>query len=353
MRLIVTALLLAFLMPICASAEVSMPDLSALEDEGIITDEQANGAQVINITDKLFEGIGIGLSNGIKGALPMLGLVVASLVLSAIADAFADGESLQTAFNLLSALAVTASVYPYCVSLMDYIAQSANTLSQVLTAVTAGCTTLYVLQGATFAASVNASSMYLLGTMLEIIGGGVLMPFLQASLALAISGTLPGVCDLSPINRFVKNTLTTVMAFVFTIYGFANYIQTAIATAADSYAYRTLRFTTGVSIPVIGNMLGEASRTVAGSISVIKSAVGSAGIAAVAILLLPPIITVWCYRLCLSIASTVAGLLGCERQKRFLSDVSGIFGVLFALVVGMALVIVITLSMFIRMEVSG
>lgn len=347
--------LLLFVFALKPSAfEVSMPDLSDLADESILTDEEASGESAVSITDKLWSALTGGVKHGLKGALPLLAAAVAVLALSsAVLPIIKDEQgSVSAACSLISLLALTAAVYPSCVAVMKYIAECAACLANVMTAVASACTTLYVLEGAAAAASVNASSMLLMGTVLQVISSGALMPFMQSALALAVAGALPGVSDLSGISKFVKNTLTTVMAFVFTLYGFANYLQTSVATSADSYAYRTMRFSAGVMIPVIGNMLGEASRTVSGSIAVMKATVGSAGVAAVSALLLPPVLTVLLYRLALNMASAVAGILGCEREKRFLSDVSGIFGVLFALVSGIAITEVITLAMFIRMGIT-
>lgn len=336
--------------------DVSAPDLSDLTDMGIIDEAESKGEASINITDRLLETLSGGISAALKNVLPSFAAIIAVLVLSGMMSAFVSdtvNAQISTAYSLISVLAVTLAVYPQCVKVMDYIAECADCLAKVMTAVSSGCMTLYILEGSAAAASVSAASMSVLGTALSVISSGALMPFMQASLALAVSGSLPGVTDLSPVSRFIKNTLTTAMAFLFTLYGFANYIQTAVAVSSDSYAYRTARFSAGVMIPVIGNMLGEASRTVSGSIAVMKATVGSAGIVAVFALLLPPLLTVLCYRIMLSMASVAAGLLGCEREKRFLCDVSGIFGILFALVAGIALTALITLAMFIRMGVSA
>ncbi len=353
----ICVLLITFLLPLTASAyDVSAPDLSELTDQGIIDESEASGETSINITDKLVGALSNGCVTALKSALPAFALTVTLLVLSGTVSAFVSGiENAQakTAYSLISVLVITLAVYPGCVAVMNYIAESADCLAKVMTAVSSGCMTLYILEGSAAAASTSAASMSVLGTVLSAISSGALMPFMQAALALAVSGALPGVTDLSPISRFIKNALTTIMAFLFTLYGFANYIQTAIAISSDSYAYRTVRFSAGVMIPVIGNMLGEASRTVSGSISVMKSTVGSAGVAAVLTLLLPPMLTVLCYRIMLGFTAVIAGLLGCEREKRFLSDAAGIFGVLFALVAGIAITALITLAMFIRMGVSA
>ncbi len=343
-------------LPVDAKAsEISSPDLGDLADNELITDAEANGTEAINIADKLIESLSSGISAALKSVLPSFASILAVLTLSGLLAAFVDGKSEQinAAYSFLSILSLELIVYPQCAMLMNYVSKCADLLSKVSVSVAAGCTTLYILDGCASAAAVNAASMSLLGTALEVIASGALMPFMHSALALSMAGALPGVTDLSPISKFIKNTITTVMAFVFTIYGFANYVQTAIATAADGYAYRTIRFSAGVMIPVIGNMLGEASRTVSGSIAVMRATVGSAGIAAVIATLLPPVIMVLCYRIVLSLSAVAAGLLGCERERRFLSDLSGMISVLFALVSGVALTAVITLAMFIRMGNQG
>jgi len=139
---------------------------------------------------------------------------------------------------------------------------------------------------------------------------------------------------------------------MFSIFGFTMYLQTVIASSADNYAYRSVRFASGVFIPVIGNMLGDASRTVLGSIGVIKSVVGAIGVTAVLSVVIPPLVLVLLYKFALLGCAILSRVLGCERESRFLYELNGIMNVLMALVIGVAVVLITAIAVFIRTGVT-
>jgi hypothetical protein len=79
-------------------------------------------------------------------------------------------------------------------------------------------------------------------------------------------------------------------------------------------------------IPGIGGAVGDTVRTLAGSVSYIKNVVGVGGIALIVVLTLPTLISLLLSRLVLLVTSTVAGMLGCSREGRLLSELGNIYG---------------------------
>ena len=73
--------------------------------------------------------------------------------------------------------------------------------------------------------------------------------------------------------------------------------QTIIAAAADNYIYRTVKFASGVFIPVIEILSRRQSRVSGGG--VVKSTTEAVGLVTVMSLVLPPVIYVMCIS-CLS-----------------------------------------------------
>ena len=163
---------------------------------------------------------------------------------------------------------------------------------------------------------------------------------------------MPNGVSLQSIITLVKNTVTTLLAFAFTMFSAVLYFQTAITASADNLAYRSIRFASGVFIPVIGSVIGDASRTVNASIATVKSTVGYVGVAALAILLLPPIITAILYKFVVLLAAMAARILGCDRESRLLYDISSLLSVLMSTVIGVSAVFLISVAIFIKTGVS-
>ena len=165
-------------------------------------------------------------------------------------------------------------------------------------------------------------------------------------------GAIPGSVNLSSVNALVKNTATTVMAFVFTLLGFTLYLQTTVASASDNFVTRSVKFASGVFVPVIGNMLGDASRTVIASVSVIKGSVGTIGMVMILSAVLPPLLIVMLYKLMLLVCSICAKALSCERESALLYDIGSVLGVLMALIAGAGVICIIAMAVFIKTGVT-
>ncbi len=335
-------------------AEVSVPDLSGIADEGIITEEEASGKSDISLWDKLMSGLSDGLTLGIPLALKLLGLSAGVLVMSSSLRSASSlsSSNISGAVTLVSSLSLCIAVYPTCLKVFSMVAAYIKTLSQLMTGLTGAVTAAYVMGGNVSVASTNAASMYLLGNIIDVISSGALMPFLSCAVGISLAGAVPDCADLTHVSAFLRGTVNTVMAFVFTVFSFAVFMQNSVAAAGDTLAYRTARFASGTFIPVIGAMIGDASRTVAGSISAIKGTVGLAGTSVVIAVMLPPIIASLCCRMTLHLSSALASVLGCSHESRFLSELSGLMGIIFALCTGISAVMLINLAMFIKMEVT-
>ena len=83
-------------------------------------------------------------------------------------------------------------------------------------------------------------------------------------------------------------------------------IKTAVASRADAIGLRSVRFAINSVVPVIGGAISEGLLSIQAYSSLIKSSVGVAGIAAVALVFLPAIIEVAFWRLFLNICSVVS-----------------------------------------------
>ena len=188
-------------------------------------------------------------------------------------------------------MALSGILYTALKTLFEMTRQAFLNLSVFLTSFLPVTASLYTMTGNTATAAAGTSMMLLFNTAVVALAERFLFPLLQVCFALSLVSAVPNGVSLQSIITLVKNTVTTLLAFAFTMFSAVLYFQTAITASADNLAYRSIRFASGVFIPVIGSVIGDASRTVNASIATVKSTVGYVGVAALAILLLPPIIT--------------------------------------------------------------
>lgn len=316
----------------------------------IITDAGGNtdGYETQSLISHAFSLIFGAFSETGKSVLGHCAAILALCVTAGLINTFKHSfPVLGDAGEYISILLLSGTVFSAVNSITKFVAQATLRFSEYLLTLLPVMTSMYVYGGSTGAAVSNATSINLFCTVITVICNTVLAPLVNICLLLALTSALPGCSSVQPISGGVKNLAATLTAFVFSVLGFAVSLQTVVSAAGDSYATRTIRFASGVFIPVIGNMVGEASRTVISAVAKAKSVIGLGGIAAVMTIVIPPVITVMLYKIGILLCAAAARILGCEKEAAFLYDINGIFGLLFAVMLGSAMVGLLAITVFV------
>lgn len=360
-RIIIILLVLFFLRPINVYAYTdegtqSIADAAGADEfeSGYLTQDELSGDKSINIFEKVISIISDSLKDNGASIIKSFGLVMCMIVLCCVMHAmkFGGSEALDTAVGYISVLVLSGVTYSVLYNLFVFVIAAMESLTMVMTSLMPVMASLYAFGGTTAASAASASGLTVFLTVLSAVCTKVVLPLLQIAFALSLAGAMPNSINLSSVTTLVKNTATTLMAFIFTVLGFVLYLQTVIASASDNFFARSVRFASGVFVPVIGAMLGDASRTVIASVSVIKGTVGAVGTVLILSVVIPPFLITVLYKLMLLLCSIAAKALGCERESALLYDLGGILGVILALVAGAGAVCIIAMAVFIRVGIN-
>lgn len=323
-----------------------------LENE-FLDSKEISGDKSINVFEKTFLIISETFSENGRSVIGSYGAVLGVLVLCCVMSAMKfGGDTLDSAIGYISVLALSGICYSILYNLFVFVIASMQALMIAISSMMPIMAGLYVMGGSVGAGAASSASLTLFLSMLSMICTKIILPLLQISFALCITSAMPQSVNLSSVTNLVKNTATTVMAFIFTLLGFALFLQTAVGASGDTFIARSVRFASGTFVPVIGGMLGDAVRTVIGSVSVIKGTVGVVGVVIVLSVVIPPLVVVMLHKLLLTGCSIVAKVMGCERESALLCDLGGVLGFLFALVIGSGVVAIIAFAVFIKTGVA-
>ncbi|MBQ5649775.1 MAG: hypothetical protein IIV03_06525, partial [Clostridia bacterium] len=199
-------------------------------------------------------------------------------------------------------------------------------------------------------AAYASSGAYMLTVIIEQIFAEVLLPVCKLLLALSLTSSLSPL-DLSGVIKVIKNVFSTALAFLMMLNSAIYSLGNHIAAANDGLAMRTVRFAAGSFIPVVGGAVGEAMRTVAGSLSVIKAGVGWVCCAAVIFVLLPPIVSILLYRTAIELAGAAARTCSLGTEARLLEGAVAVCNLLAALTAAAAVLFVLGVTLFIKTAV--
>ncbi len=315
-----------------------------------IEKDELSGDKSINLFQKTLSIITDSVNGNGGIALRSFGSILGVLVLCCIMGAmkFGDNPALDNMGSYISVLVLSGVTYSVLYNLFVFVIASMETLSLWISSFSAVTGALYVMGGTASTGVASASALTLFLSVISIICTKVILPFSKIAFALSLSGALPNSINLSSVTNLIKNCATYLLTFIFSILSFVLVIQTSIASASDSFVTRSVKFASGTFVPIIGNMLGEASRTVLASVSVIKGTVGAVGTVSILSIILPSVITVILHKLALLVCGIIAKALGCEKESLLLYELCGILNILLALVIGAGVVSLLAMAIFIR-----
>ncbi len=357
---VLLAFLILLFLPLEASAweedtvESDLADFS-LEENSYLTDEEMEGEKGIFFPEKLYAIFKDAFTGGIKSVTVGFSVTVSLIVIASLfksAKSLSDNSALNTAYDFFTVLLISASTYSVAAQVFETSKKSLDGLTAYFASLMPIMTALQISGGNSAAASSSASTLLLFISTVEIISDKVLLTLLGIAFALAIISALPSSVNLGAVSSLIKNTVSVLLAFLFSMFGFIMVFQTAVAAAADNAAIRSLKFASGVFIPVIGNMLGENIKSVITAVGTVKATVGAIGAVTVFSIILPPIIYTVLYKLSILLCAILAKVLGLDKESSFLYEINSLFNILVAIMCGIGVLFIISVAVFAKTGVS-
>lgn len=362
MRLVMTVLvMLCLLVPVSAEDAVLYGtadfDTDAILDalpeevrrtlpEGIF---EADGFAERFSADYFFRLIGDAVKAALSPAWSMtattLGLVLIAAALTALRSVV-RADALASLFEFVSGLCILLTVYTRTAELFRLVSLYLTQLSGIVTAMVPVMIAIGTAGGNLSASTVSAGSMMMGLAFVETLAAHGLFPVLQLCFGMTAASGIGGGMKLSGITNLVRGTFTWILGLIAAVISAVMSFQNAIASRADSLSMRAVRFAASKAVPVVGGIASDAVGAVAESLSLVRSVVGTAGIILIAVLTLPVLINVLLSRLGVSVTQTAAEILGLDRERALLSELTGLLGFLAAVCVIAALMFVYALALF-------
>ena len=256
-------------------------------------------------------------------------------------------EGVADVFDMICNASLSLCVFSITVSAFDVVEKYLSTVSDFSMALTPILGGVCISEGKINEGTVMGVGLSVFVSVCQSFMSGFLIPLLKVIYSFTIFTSFTGdTFDLSGILSFLKKLFSISLGFVTTLFLSVLSYQNIIATRSDMLLSKTVRFSLGNIIPVIGGSLAEALKTVSGAFTLIRASVGSVGVGVVLFITLSSVVMLIVDRLILSFLSGVCSLLGVKKQGRYLSDLSTFYASLSALVLCSSLMLIILLSIF-------
>ena len=285
------------------------------------------------------------LGPALRSFSTLMGLIVAASAIGALKGAL-KSEQLTAVFDFASGLCLMLAMYGTVVGLFELTESYLSALSGVMDSLLPVLTAVAAAGGNLSSAAVSSGGLLIGLDLIEKLASRGLMPVLQLCFGIAMASGMNGGLELSGVSKLIRGCFSWGLGLGAAAISAVMSFQTTIAAKADSLSMRAVRFAASSAVPVAGGIAADAVRTVAGSLSLVRSTVGWAGVVIIALMTLPPLLRVLLTRLGVVCAETAAGILGLNRERSILSEISGLLGMLTAVCVISALMLVYALAVF-------
>ena len=184
-----------------------------------------------------------------------------------------------------------------------------------------------------------------------LLSGGIsslLVPLVYLYLGFSIAGNLFPQVLIKNIQKFLKWLITWILKTL--LYIFTGYISITgvVGGATDAAVLKATKLTISGMIPVVGNILSDASEAVLVSAGLMKNAAGIYGLLTIIALWIGPFLQIGVQYLMLNITSGICEIFGTKQMTEIIKDFSSAMGLLLAMTGAVCMIFVISTICFMK-----
>lgn len=267
---------------------------------------------------------------GIQKCIPTLALICGIIIIGALCRTV--GNSLTGAPNrivgMCTEICVFSSVCAVSIRSLETVSTYFENLRSVMLSFLSLSGVLYAIGGNFSAAASSTAGLTVTLSICEFICTYTVIPIFCICLCMALITSLEPNAGVLGLCSSIKKWYNTLLSFLMMIITTALSAGTFVSARADNAAMRGAKFVAGNFIPVSGGAVSSSLGTLASSVELIRTSVGTIGVIVIILLILPVILELIFMRMVFGFCSFIAGLSGCSGEKKLLDELSSLYGYL-------------------------
>ncbi len=289
-----------------------------------------------------------------EGPLKLLCSLCGVVLLCALAESLAESGQAGRLKGVFSVVGVLCGAGIAAAAVGGVLDEALGTLSAAanfcLVFIPAFTGLAAVLGHVSTAAAVN--SVVLAATQLfSQLAVNFLAPMCGTILGISAAGAANPQMKLDKLGEVVKKFVTWGITLIMTVFMGVLSAQTLVASSADNAAIKAAKFVVSQGVPIVGGTISDSVNMFSGSISVLKGSVGTYGIAAAAVIILPVLVNLVCYRLALFGAETAAEIFGLKELAALFKSCCSVMSIILA--VSVCFLLMNTLAVILMLAITN
>lgn len=293
----------------------------------------------------------IELDSVFKSFASVLILIIISGLFNTLSATMLD-VNISNTFSICSTLCISITVFNLCNILASNVTHYIQLLCNVMNAFLPIMIALLTISGNISSAVVSNGSMLLFISIVQGFLVTFMLPLTKICLVFSCIKGFGGPCDLSGISKTLKNTFTSAVVFVMSIFMFVLSYKNTLSQSVDSISLKTARFAISSLVPLVGSSVNEALRTVTSSLSLIKKSCGIVAIIIIAVMMLPLIVNLLLNKLSFNFLSSFSKALGNGNESHILEEADHTCGFLLTIVACTCVLFIFALTIFIKTSIE-
>lgn len=187
-----------------------------------------------------------------------------------------------------------------------------------------------------------------LHTVLTSVISKLIIPMMYIYICLCIASSAIQEQMLKKLRGLCKWLITWCLKI--TLYIFTGYmgITGVVSGTTDAAAVKAAKLTINGAVPVVGNILSDASEAILVSAGVMKNAAGIYGLIAIIAILIGPFLKIAIQYLLLKLTDAICGTFGSKELSGLVQDFSGAMGLILAMTGTVSLLLLISVVCFMK-----
>ena len=274
----------------------------------------------------------------------VLGTVLLCALLEALRTSLWEG-ALATVFGAVSVVCVSAAVAGPVSSCIVQTAAAIRDCANFMAAFIPVFASIVTVGGQAVTATTYTTFLFAACQVVSQVVSTTLVPLLGVYLAFCMVGNLAPGLQVNAVAKAVRTVVTWALGLLLTLFVGLLSLQTMVASSSDTVASKAAKFLIGTFVPVVGGALSDALSTTQGYLRLLKTAVGAFGILAAALTFLPVLLQTVAWYLAVGAAAAASELMGVEQVGELLKGAGSALGILIAVLLCFALLVIISTSL--------
>lgn len=289
----------------------------------------------------------------IRLPLSVFGAVLGTILLCALLDALKTSlweGSLNTVFSVVSVVCVATAIAAPIIDCINMTAGAIRDCASFIVSFIPVFSSIVTVSGQPVTATTYTLFLFAACQVVSQLVSSTLVPLMGIYLALSIAGNLAPGIDITAVARVIKSTVSWALGLILTLFVGLLSLQTMVANGSDTVASKAAKFLIGAFVPVVGGALSDAFVATQGYMKLLKTTVGVFGILVAAATFLPVFLQTAIWYFTVNITAAVSEMLGVKQVAEILKSAATTLGVLIAVTLCFALLVIISTSLVLMLS---